>query len=205
MPADTSQSTSKPGELGLGGRCRSYIDPQRVGKIPACFLLRTRASLVVEEKDMIIDPQVVDAPQVTSDNDEVNSSDTLLENSSSSSNCPTAVDDLATLHSVSFEGTLPRAASENDFVKRKELLQDIESNSSFYTIKKTGMADRGCLCRFKGTSSSEEDLYIVPRHFIGPLNPSKSPTGHKALKIYHRRLILLGRQRSLGDLNQLNP
>lgn len=205
MPVDTSQSTSKPVELGLGGRCHSYIDLQRVGKIPARFLLRTRASVVVEEKDVIINPQVVDAPQVTSVDDEVKSSNTSVENSSSSSNCPTTVDDLSNLQSVSFERTLPRTASENDFVMRKELLQELESNSSYYTIKKTGMADRGCLCRFKGTSSSEEDLYIVPRHFIGPLNPSKSPTGHKALKIYHRRLILLGRQRSLGDLNQLNP
>jgi hypothetical protein len=212
MPADSSQSyaasgtaISKPVSAGLGGRCHSYSDLQRAGKIPAWCLLRTGASVIVEENEVIINPQEVNVSQVDSVDDEVKTSDSVFDNSSRSSNCPAAVDDLCALQSMSSDGTLPRALSENDFVTRKELLQDIESNSRFYTLKKTGIADGGCNCRFKGAASSEVDMYIVPRHFIGPLNPTKSPTGHKALKIYHRRLILLGRQRSSGDLTQLSP
>jgi hypothetical protein len=212
MPADSSQSsaafitaTSKPVAAGLGRRCHSYTDLQRAGKIPAWCLLRTKASVIDEENEVIINPQEVDVPQVNSVDDEVKSSVTVLDNSSSLLNCPTAFDDLCSLQSMSSEETFPRTLSENDFVKRKELLQDMESNSRFYTLKKTGIADGGCNCIFKGAASSEADMYIVPRHFIGPLNPTKSPTGHKALKIYHRRLILLGRQKSLGDLTQLSP
>jgi hypothetical protein len=75
--------------------------------------------------------------------------------------------------------------------------KDLVSNNEVEKVADTESCTRGC--RVEGAGKSEDWMMMsnVPGVVTGTLKPIKCPSGHKALKIYHRRLIMLDRQDKL--------
>lgn len=135
-------------------------------------------------------PQLVDTSLDTYSSDEDKSSDVVVEASGRHSLSPPLTSEVSTLISCE-ESFVPEL-----FQKYASVEKDLVSNNKVEQVADTQSFAGGCRVEGAGTS---EDWMTTNRPGIvtGTLKPIKCPSGHKALKIYHRRLIMLDRQDKL--------